>query len=121
MSGTPADRNKLRSGLFNLLSLINWKDCAVSPCEDKERLARIERSCRPSVLGGAEPVTAPRRDRPLTEAPSKTEAWDSEVGVRLWVVPCEVKAAVVLCSAVSSSAVACGPSPEHEPGIVGAL
>lgn len=81
MSGTPADRNKLRSGLFNLLSLINCKDCVVSPCEDKERLARIERSCRPSMLGGAEPVSAARS--PLTEVPSKT--WDSEVGVRLWV------------------------------------
>lgn len=50
MSGTPADRNKLWWGLFNLLSLKNWKDCEASPCEDKERLARIDWR-QPSMLG----------------------------------------------------------------------
>lgn len=35
MNGTPEDRRKLWWDLFNLVSLINWRDCGVSPREDK--------------------------------------------------------------------------------------
>lgn len=36
MNGTPEDRRKLWRDLFNLVPLINWRDCGESPCEDKE-------------------------------------------------------------------------------------
>lgn len=60
MNGTPEDRRKLWWDLFNLDSLINWRDCRVSPCEDKETGRAAARSYRllwkhtwrPSMLSG---------------------------------------------------------------------
>lgn len=120
MSGTPADRNTPRWGLFNLLSLINWKDCMGSPCEDKNKAGPYwPRALMPSQHARRS-WTRHRARSPWTEVSTKwkcgTRKWECVRGLAVR-LRSEAKTAVVPRLAGSSLAVSGGPSVNTSRGL----